>query len=221
VREPRYSDEPTDGATFTREHDRIYTRFAGVYAGAVRRLPLWKTWLARALPHIAGPRVLEVSFGTGYLLTRYADRVEAHGVDVNRRMVLTAGEELRRAQRHASLVQANVEALPYADASFDSLVNTMAFSGYPDGRRALAEMTRVLRPGGRLILMDIGYPADRNRLGMWIADLWKLSGDLLRDMGRLFSEARLEFSHEEIGAFGSVHLWCATRGDGAEAAPVA
>jgi len=218
VPEPRWSAEPVDPQSFTKDHDRVYTRFAGLYAAALRTLPVWKTWLARSLPYVVGPRVLEVSFGTGWLLARYADRVEAHGVDLNRRMVATAGDELRRTHRTAALAQANVEALPYADGCFDSLVNTRAFSGYPDGRRALAEMTRVLRPGGRLVLIDIGYPQDGNRLGTRIAELWKRSGDLLRDMGQLFSEARLDFTEAEIGGFGSVHLWCATRPEAGGAA---
>jgi len=211
VDERRYSTEPDDSLGFTKKHDRYYTVFAGVYDAAVRRLPVWKTWLRRALPHIEGPRVLEVSFGTGYLLSQYASRVEAHGVDYNRRMVDIARRNLRDENGTAALIQATVERLPYRDASFDSLVNTMAFSGYPDGRRALAEMKRVLRPGGKLILIDISYPADRNWIGTNLASFWKLSGDLIRDMGRLFDELGFESSDEEIGGSGSVHLHVATR----------
>ena len=209
--EPRYSAEPEDSIGFTKKHDRYYTVFAGLYDSAVRRLPVWKTWLERAVPHIQGPRVLEVSFGTGYLLARYAERAEAHGVDYNRTMVERARENLLRSGSTAALIQANVESLPYRDGTFDSLVNTMAFSGYPDGRRALAEMKRVLRPGGKLILIDFGYPRDRNRIGTRLAALWKLTGDLIRDMGRLFEELDLDYSDEEIGASGSVHLYVARK----------
>lgn len=209
--EPRYSTEPTDSVAFTRKHDRYYTTSAGLYEAAVRRLPVWKTWLGRALGQIAGPRVLEVSFGTGYLLAKYAGRVEAHGVDYNRKMVQTAAGSLLRSGHAAVLVQANVEHLPYPDGSFDSLVNTMAFSGYPDGRRALSEMKRVLRPGGKLILIDIGFPANRNWIGMNLAELWKLGGDLVRNMADLFDEFGLEYSDEEIGGAGSVHLYVASK----------
>ncbi len=211
VDEPRYSTEPEDSLGFTRKHDRYYTVFAGLYDAAVRRLPVWKTWLGRAVPHIEGPRVLEVSFGTGYLLTQYANRVEAHGVDYNRKMVQTARRNLSRSGGTAALIQANVECLPYRDGSFDSLVNTMAFSGYPDGGRALAEMKRVLRPGGKLILIDFSYPGDRNSIGTNLAALWKLTGDLIRDMGRLFDELGLDYSDEEIGGSRSVHLYVATK----------
>lgn len=211
VTQRKYSTEPTDSIGFTKKFDSFYTSSASVYEAAVRRLPVWKTWLGRALPHTEGPRVLEVSFGTGYLLGRYARGVEVHGVDYNRTMVETARRGLSRSERAASLVQANVEGLPYRDGTFDSLVNTMAFSGYPNGSKALAEMTRVLRPGGKLILIDIAYPADENWIGTLCTALWKLSGDLIRDMRKLFDEFDLGYSDEEIGGSGSVHLYVATK----------
>jgi ubiquinone/menaquinone biosynthesis C-methylase UbiE len=144
-------------------------------------------------------------------MSRYPDRFDVHGADFNRRMIEVARGNLRRSGTAASLICANVEALPYPDASFDSVVNTMAFSGYPDGVKALTEMKRVLRPGGRLILIDFCYPADGNRLGVWSAKFWKLSGDLIRDMDDLFRRCGLELSDEAIGAWGSVHLYIATR----------
>ena len=73
-REIHYTAEPADGEEFTERFDRSYSRIAAVYDVAVRWLPVWKTWLKKAIPHIQGERVLEASFGTGYLLTQYAGR---------------------------------------------------------------------------------------------------------------------------------------------------
>ena len=208
--EPRSSTEPTNSAQFTREWDRSYTAFARPYDLAVRLFPVWKTWIQRALPHIEGPRVLEVSFGTGYLMSQYAGNFESHGVDYNRKMVGIAQKNLMRAGRKAELVQGNVEDLPYADASFNSLVNTMAFSGYPNGRKALTEMKRVLRNDGKLILIDFSFPPDQNWLGTRVAAFMERSGDVLRDMGALFRECSLDYTDESIGAWNSVHLYVAT-----------
>ena len=207
----RTSREPANAAQFTREWNRSYTTWARPYDLAVRVLPVWKTWIQRALPHIEGPRVLEVSFGTGYLMSRYAGDFETHGVDYNRTMVGTARRNLLRVGRRAGLVQGNVENLPYADASFDSLVNTMAFSGYPNGPNALSEMKRVLRPEGKLIMIDFSFPPDRNWLGTKVAASMERSGDVLRDMGALFRECELEYSDEPIGAWNSVHLYLARK----------
>ncbi len=98
-----------------------------------------------------------------------------------------ARRNLARAGVQANLRQGNVEALPYPDASFDTVVNTMAFTGYPDGAKAMSELARVLRPGGRLVMIDIGYPRDGNRIGTSLVGLWKRAGDLIRDMTVLFS----------------------------------
>ena len=207
---PSYSDEPEDPRAFTRSFDAGYTRFTRLYDFAVKVLPIWKGWLRHALPHVRGPRVLEVSFGTGYLLTQLDAATEAHGIDYNARMVATARGNLLRASRSAHLARATVEALPYQDASFDTVVNTMAFTGYPNAERSLAEMVRVLRPEGRFVMIDVNYPADGNWLGTTLTNGWKAAGDLIREMDPLFDQLSLDYTHEEIGGFGSVHLYLAT-----------
>ncbi len=208
---PGYSDEPQDPREFTQSFDKGYTRLARLYDIAVKILPIWKGWLRHALPQIRGPRVLEVSFGTGCLLTQFAGETEAHGLDYNARMVETARSNLRKAALRAHLVRASVDALPYKDASFDTVVNTMAFTGYPNAELALTEMVRVLRPEGRIVMIDVNYPADGNRLGTMLTRAWKAAGDLIRDMGPLFDGLSLDYTDEEIGGRGSVHLYVATK----------
>lgn len=208
---PAYSIEPSDKPAFTRRFDHLYSRFARLYDLAVRLVPTWRRWLRHALPHIDGPRVLEVSPGTGWLLTQYAGQFETCAIDLNPDLIEIARKNLRRAGVTADLRIGDVAALPYADATFDTVVDTMAFSGYPDGRRALSEMTRVLRPGGDLVLIDVNYPADANRWGSGIVELWKRSGDVVRDMGALFSELSLDTTDREIGGFGSVHLYLVSK----------
>jgi len=212
---PKFSEEPDDHRAFTAAFDRFYTRFARVYDLLVKAFPLWKRWLRRALPHIVGPRVLEVSFGTGWLMTQYADRVEAYGVDLNGRMVEIARKNLSRAGLSAQLQQGSVESLPYSDGCFDTVLCTMAFSGYPDARKALSEMVRVLKPNGRVVLIDVNYPANVNWPGLMLARLWSWSGDLVRDMGALLEGNRLTYSSAEIGGWGTIHLYVAMPGGGA------
>ena len=207
----QYSTEPTDPKEFTRQFDRFYSWFAPAYDALVKLGPVWKSWLAHAPPQIQGPRVLEASCGTGYLLMQYAGQVQASAIDLNAKMVEITNRNLRQAGLSAEVQQADVEALPYADASFDTVLNTMSFSGYPDGRAALAEMNRVLAPGGRLVLIDVGYPDDENKLGILLAELWRRSGDLIRDMDTLLREAGFDYWKQAIGGFGSVHLYVATK----------
>ncbi len=202
-----YSDEPQNAQAFQVGFDRTYTRIAGLYDIAVKVLPIWKSWLKRALPHIRGQRVLEVSFGTGYLMTHYAGQFEVYGIDLNERMVSIAMKNLQQVRLSASLRQGTVEDLPYENGFFDTIVNTMAFSGYPDGTKAMSEMLRVLSSNGRLVLIDINYPSDRNWFGMRLTRCWQLSGDIIRDMDRLLIEQGFDYKDLEIGGFGSVHMY--------------
>jgi ubiquinone/menaquinone biosynthesis C-methylase UbiE len=206
-----YSTEPDDKERFTQEFDRTYTIVAGAYDLAVKVLPVWKSWLKQALPHIRGPKVLEVSFGTGYLLTQYADRFETHGIDYNEKLVSVASDNLKKKGITAELQKGNVESLPYDDGAFDCIVNTMAFTAYPDGQKAMSEFHRVLKKGGRLVLIDIEYPANRNWLGMRMTRFWVALGDIVRDMDALFRQFHFEYTDREIGGFGSVHLYLAEK----------
>ena len=209
---PRYSPEPADAHAYTEANDRLYTRFARIYDIVVKALPLWRRWLGHALPEIRGPRVLEVSFGTGWLLTQYAADHRTDGIDLNPRLLGVARRNLARAGVTADLRLGSVEALPYPDATFDTVVTTMAFTGYPDGARAAAELARVLVPGGRLVLIDIAYPRDGNRVGTALVDrFWKPFGDLVRDVPALLSAAGLAVEDVEIGGRGSVHRYLATK----------
>lgn len=206
-----YSTEPENKKQFTKDYDQMYTFFAGVYDLVVKMFPVWKNWLRQALPHLQGPKVLEVSFGTGYLLTQYANKFETYGIDYNEKLVLVAQNNLQKKGITATLQKGDVKSLPYDDETFDCIVNTMAFTGYPDGLKAMSELHRVLKPGGKLILIDIDYPKDRNWLGMKMTRMWAALGDIIRDMEPIFRQFNFEYTDEEIGGFGSVHLYVATK----------
>ena len=207
-----YSDEPTDKAAFTEHFDKTYTQIATFYNTFVKICTPWKRWLRTVLPFIRGPRVLEVSFGTGYLLTQIASDYQVHGVEYNEKLVHIAQQNLQAHGLDAQLVRGTVEDLPYPNQYFDTVIVTMAFTGYPDGYRAMSELKRVLHNDGRLLIVDINYPQHKgNCLGMWVTRLWKAAGDIIRDMGSLFDEFDLKYTDQEVGGFGSVHLYVSTK----------
>jgi ubiquinone/menaquinone biosynthesis C-methylase UbiE len=94
--------------------------------------------------------VLEVAVGTGLNLPLYPENVTLTGIDWSEQMLALARER----GRDATLRQADAHALPFADGSFDTVVCTFGLCAIPDDRKAVAEMARVLRPGGLLILVD-------------------------------------------------------------------
>lgn len=206
-----YSKEPENSIAYTNELDKGYSKYANVYDLAVKLLPVWKTWIKRIIPYIEGDRVLEASFGTGYLLMQYASNYETYGIDFNNDMVEVAQRNLSRKGIKATLRCANVEKLPFPENYFDTIVNTMAFTGYPNGKQAMSEFYRVLKEGGRLLIIDFDYPENRNRLGYWLTKMMESAGDTIRDISKILQEFPFEYTEEEIGGFGSVHLYTAKK----------
>jgi len=207
----QYSREPANKQTFTAEFDQFYTRFARLYELLLKFFPVWRQWIGQTLPHVRGPRVLEVSFGTGYLLDLYEQNLDIVGVEYNREMIGIARKKMNERGRSISFQQSDVNHLPFQSGVFDTVVNTMAFTAYPDGKAAMAELNRVLRDGGKLVMVDVNFPRDGSRAGVLLAKMWMNMGDILRDMDPVFREAGFEYLDEEIGGWGSVHLYVARK----------
>lgn len=97
---------------------------------------------------------LEVAIGTGLNLPYYPLGVRLTAIDLTPEMLTQAQSRARNIGRHIDLREADAHDLPFADASFDTAISTYAMCSVRDVERVVAEMKRVLRPGGRLILVD-------------------------------------------------------------------
>jgi ubiquinone/menaquinone biosynthesis C-methylase UbiE len=98
--------------------------------------------------------VLEVAVGTGLNLHQYPDDVTLTGIDLSESMLDIARDRAAEIGRGATMLQGDAHALPFEDSSFDTVVCTFGLCTIPDPAVAIGEMIRVLRPGGRLILVD-------------------------------------------------------------------
>jgi ubiquinone/menaquinone biosynthesis C-methylase UbiE len=142
---------------------RQYDRWASVYDW------LWRHYIDQTLPVLEvgatiqpGEQVLDVGCGTGAFEERLlADEAPPTivGIDLSARMLRRARTKLADAPQ-VTFQQADVHDLPFADARFDVVVSASTFHYFDDPDRALAEMARVLRPGGRLVILD------------WCQDFW-------------------------------------------------
>ncbi|MBW0090055.1 class I SAM-dependent methyltransferase [Pseudonocardia sp. KRD-184] len=99
-------------------------------------------------------RVLEVAIGTGLNLPHYPAGVALTGIELSPAMLALADRRAAELDREVDLRVGDAEALEFDDATFDTVVCTFSLCAIPDHRRAVAEMVRVLRPGGRLLLAD-------------------------------------------------------------------
>ncbi|MGW6447332.1 methyltransferase domain-containing protein [Lentzea sp. NPDC055074] len=98
--------------------------------------------------------VLEVAVGTGLNLPHYPAEVALTGLDLSEQMLDLARSRAAGLGREVTLLQGTAHSLPFADASFDTVVCTLGLCAIPDHETAVAEMVRVLRPGGRVVLLD-------------------------------------------------------------------
>lgn len=190
---------------------RKWTRISAGYDVGVRMLfgPFWRRWQDTVLPFAQG-RVLEVGCGTGVLLQRLACRGEAVGVDVSDGMLKKAAARLGE-RGTGKLVRADAQRLPFKDGSFDSTVSTFALTAVPDLDVALAEMVRVIRDGGRLVVVSVGDPESNSRLTRMATAAWRAAGDIIRDEAAALRNLGLRPSKSDFGPFGSIHLVVAVK----------
>ena len=98
--------------------------------------------------------VLEIAVGTGRNLPFYPEGVRLTCIELSPNMLDIARRRARELGREADLRPGDAQDLPFPDASFDTVVATLALCTIPDDRGAVAEAARVLRPGGRLLLLE-------------------------------------------------------------------
>ncbi|ONF68720.1 class I SAM-dependent methyltransferase [Amycolatopsis keratiniphila] len=115
--------------------------------------------------------VLEVAVGTGLNLPLYPGEVTLTGIDLSDGMLAIARDRAERLGHPVTLRRADAHDLPFDADSFDTVVCTLGLCAIPDDGKALREMARVLRPGGRLILLDHIVSSSRAVRGLqWIAE---------------------------------------------------
>lgn len=134
---------------------RIYDRLAPRYdrlIGVAERLLFGdgRAWVCAR----ASGETLEVGVGTGRNLPHYPEDVRLTGVELSPRMLEIARRRARRVGRLVDLRLGDAQALDFPADRFDTVVFTLALCSIPDDRRAVAEARRVLRPGGRLVLLE-------------------------------------------------------------------
>lgn len=115
----------------------------------------------RELLRQAAGRVLEIGAGTGANVGHYPAGADVTYTEPEPQMAK------RARARGVEVAEVGVEALPFPDASFDTVVATLVFCTVPDVAASLAEVRRVLRPGGRLLFLEHVRATRGSRLERW------------------------------------------------------
>jgi demethylmenaquinone methyltransferase/2-methoxy-6-polyprenyl-1,4-benzoquinol methylase len=163
---------------FARQVNRMFDRIAGVYdlMNRVMTVGLDRDWRRRAAERAdlqPGDAALDVCCGTGDLALELAGRVGSEGTvigcDFSEPMLDLAREKAPRSAP-VRFEWADALELPYADGRFDAVTIGFGARNLADLDRGLGELTRVLRPGGRLVILEITRPT-RPPLA-WFFALW-------------------------------------------------
>ncbi|MGH2872384.1 MAG: class I SAM-dependent methyltransferase [Solirubrobacteraceae bacterium] len=135
--------------------------------------PRWRRALVDAIAPATGMRILDVATGTGLVAFALAARgATVVGLDQSDQMLGTARDRLNRTPQlgdRLSFIQGEAEALPFADGEFDALSFTYLLRYVDDPAATMRELARVLKPGGRIAMVDFGVPSDP-----WPRRLWRL-----------------------------------------------
>ncbi len=134
---------------------RMWERVAPSYDRAMA--PWERRWIGRYRRELlaqAEGRVVEVGIGTGANLAHYPAGVQLVGVDASPAMLGRARELAADLSRELEVMVGEADHLELPDASADTVVATLLLCSVPDVRTSLSEFARVVRPGGRLLLLD-------------------------------------------------------------------
>jgi ubiquinone/menaquinone biosynthesis C-methylase UbiE len=146
--------------------------FAYDFVAATVSVGQWKNWVSSILPFIEGTRILEIGHGPGHLqrilLSRGLDSV---AIDESASMGLLAQ---RNTDGKATLTRALAQGLPFADASFDTVIATFP-AEYINDPLTLAEVRRCLLDGGRFIVLPVALQKGRKPLDRLMSLLFRVT----------------------------------------------
>jgi demethylmenaquinone methyltransferase/2-methoxy-6-polyprenyl-1,4-benzoquinol methylase len=154
--------------------------------------PRWRRSLVAAIDPNPGQRVLDVATGTGLVAVELVRRgCEVIGLDQSEEMLAGARAKLMAdpaVAAHLTLVRGEAEQLPFADGEFDALTFTYLLRYVDDRAATMRELARVVRPGGRIGMVEFGVPEKT-----LLRALWRVHTRVgLPVLGRLVSSAWFE-----------------------------
>ncbi len=121
-----------------------------------------ETYRRRIVPQAEG-RVLEIGIGSGLNLPFYSSSMrQVIGLEPSSKLVGMTRRMARSVSRPVELIEGTAEDIPVETAAIDTVITTWTLCSIPDAARALGEMRRVLKPGGRLLFVEHGRAPDRN-----------------------------------------------------------
>lgn len=165
----------------------MFNRIAGTYDSLNTCISMgfhkqWKKVACQKLQLPIGGRVLDICTGTGdlidYLLPLVGPQGQVEGLDFSEKMLAVARERFAQ-QPNVTLVQGDALALPYPDHYFDGAIISFGLRNVVSIPQALAEMQRVIKPGGRMVNLDTCPTPKLPGMSFYFSKIMPLIGGML------------------------------------------
>jgi len=185
--------------------------FAYDFVAATVSVGQWKNWVSSILPFITGTRILEIGHGPGHLQRILLSRgLNAVAIDESKPMGLLAQ---RNTDGKATLARALAQGLPFADATFDTVIATFP-AEYINDPQTLFEVKRCLSDGGRFIVLMAALQKGRKPLERMMSLLFRITHqspsnpleDVKEKLCAPFVEADFEVEVQELQVKSSLLL---------------
>jgi len=151
-----------------------------------------KGWREKLWADVKGPLVLEVGVGTGLNTDFYKDEFHITALDNNNSFLELARRRAETKKKKADFILGNIEDLPFAANSFDTALTTFLFCQLEKPHSGMAELNRVLKPGGQLLLLEHvrTYGLFGRFFELISGPLYKITGDhIAMDTEQITAEA--------------------------------
>lgn len=186
---------------------KLFDRIAGKYdfLNHLLSLNIDRWWRRKAVNAVVNNnrkdcQCLDVAIGTGDLAIELARQFKKRqvsfsitGIDLSLEMMRIGEEKVKKRgwQDCISFQQASALEIPFADKTFDAVTCAYGVRNFSDLDKGLAEMQRVLKPGGQLMILEFSYP--KNKLIAWVYDLYFTH--ILPAVGRLLSKDKTAYTY--------------------------
>lgn len=172
----------------------------------------WEKWQGRVFEDLTGNKILEIGVGPGRLYINLLKRgFNVTGIEMRKGMADVAKERIEAAGFKPDIHLSSVYSLPFSDKTFDGIVMTFVLGEVRDLDRAVKEMKRVLKNGGKVVSINIGYPRDKNFIAKTILNIINSSEDFHLDRGNkpFFEKNGFIYKREDFGPFNILHKFVA------------